>query len=209
MRHATAGSVQPCPGRNTVRARARISGCEIEADLYVNIAEVERRRELGVGALKNLDLLNLLLRMPLGKSAAGTSFSEYEWSLLRAARGAVSLTDDGFATRCAMPPVDPEMITVHGDPWRYVLRRASRFAPYSARRVVLRRMPDDDVELRMEAVVSGVGVAVATCMDDQGVVLDAREILPSAPFTPVRYTGASWLVAEELYDQSGLAPSLT
>lgn len=194
-------------GGHRLVTRARARGCDVSVDLYIDTLEVERRRRVGLGSLLSLDLLNLLLRLPLGSRFRQQDFSAYQWGLLTRAGEAVDLERNagrhGWVTRWAVPPVDVEMVTISARSWRSGLDRASRFAPYAARRVVLERMPIDDTLLRLEAAYRGVGIAVSDSAVG-GEEDHFNEIVVGAQFAPQRFTGASWRLAEVLFAQTGL-----
>jgi hypothetical protein len=191
----------------TWTGRARVRGCDVVADLYLDRVEIDRRRQFEPPRLGGLDLLNLLLRMPLWRPRHRREFSSYEWALLLKSGGAVTFEGHGTVTRHAVPPIDPILITLTGRSWRVALDHASRFAPYSSRRVVLDRLPTDDTELRLEAAYRGIGVAVVEEPGAAGIESDLIEVVACAPFAAERYTGASWKMAEDLFVQTGLLDS--
>jgi len=84
---------------------------------------------------------------------------------------------------------------VNARTWRHGLEVAGRFAPFCARAMVLRRLPDDLHEMRAQADFYGVGVIV---VDDRmtGVVVEAT------PFQRMRFTAAGWQFLEQVYRQS-------
>jgi hypothetical protein len=167
-----------------------------EVAIWVDPGEHERRRSLGVGGFEDagVDTFNVLLRLPLGAWVPGGDLQAYELDLLLDVPGLVEWDGVGVV-RHGVPPVDPVVATVEHPSWRQALRTAGRFAQYCARRVRLPEAPAADSELLLEAGYWGIGVRV---QEPDGRV---ERVLPEAPFIAQRYTGASWLFAEQLYSR--------
>lgn len=185
------------------RGPLRLTGVEVALEVEIDLREIERRRAVQARPILSLELLRLLLEMPMGSPVNVARLSTYERRLLAtgAPLGAVEFSvGAGRATRRAVPPLTVRHATVRGSDWRTALRAASQFAPYASRTVLLDRLPADDVELRFEAAYLGIGVSVQEEPD-----WDTREIVPGAPFTPARFTAASWLFVERL---SGTQPTI-
>jgi len=175
-----------------VRRGTRQAG-SAEVSLWIDPSEHDRRRDLGMGALQGgVDLFSTLLRLPLGAWTSAAALEPFELELVLAVRGAVDW-DGRQVRRIAVPPTDPTMATVSHPSWRQAMRTAGRFAPYCARRVLIPARAADDTELLLEASYWGVGVRVR---EEDGSQV---ELAPAAQFQARRYTGASWLFAEQLY----------
>lgn len=183
------------------RGPALVRGVDIVLEVELDVDEMERRDSEGASPILSLELLRLLLEMPVGSPTDLAGFSAHERQLLVTA-GRLGAVEQSLerATRRAIPPLSVHHATIRGSDWRTALRAASQFAPYASRTVLLDRMPSDDVELRFEAAYLGIGVSVQEESDR-----DIHEIVPRAPFTPARFTAASWLFAERLL---GMQPTI-
>lgn len=175
-------------------------GLRIVADASVTSIEVKRRTDAQApGGFRHLDTLRFLLTIPLNEAVQESRFSGYEMTLARRASrallGVETATNEHerLFTRIAQPPVWISLVTVRGPATRRTLRLASSFAPYAARRIVATGPVNDS--LAVEARYYGVGIST----------IDERVIVSPAPFRPSRFTGASWLFAEQAYEH--LAPT--
>ncbi|WP_286689387.1 MULTISPECIES: hypothetical protein [unclassified Aeromicrobium] len=187
----------------------RVRDVDVLAEITLDETEIWRRRAVGAIKLRDLDLLNLLLTLPLGKPHYVAGLSSYETDLLAGVPG-IELTIDRrgqpYATRTVRPPLRVDRVTVPGRSWRQALAAAARFGPYCERRILLDREPADDDLMWLEAKFLGIGVAVAS--QTTGQASTVRDLLGPVPFKPERYTGASWKFAEVVYSQTGLAGSV-
>ncbi len=174
----------------------RVRDVDVLAEITLDETEIWRRRAVGAIKLRDLDLLNLLLTLPLGKPHYVAGLSSYETDLLAGVPG-IELT---------IPPLRVDRVTVPGRSWRQALAAAARFGPYCERRILLDREPADDDLMWLEAKFLGIGVAVAS--QTTGQASTVRDLLGPVPFKPERYTGASWKFAEVVYSQTGLAGSV-
>lgn len=177
----------------------RADQVQVIVDVDLSQEELRRRERINGRPILSLELLNLLMTMSPGVPVMVGSMSEYEMRLLRGGSriGAAELTRNSAvekATRLAMPPLTVQHVTVVAADWRTGVSIASRFAPYGSRELVLDRLGADETELLLEATYLGVGISVG----DENVNGSSRRVLEAAPFTPARYTGASWLFAEQL-----------
>lgn len=189
--------------------KVRVRGVNVFADITLDETEVLRRSAAGPLKLRNLDLLNLLLTLPIGQPYYVGGLSSHEADLLVGVTGVELATDRRgwpYATRMVRPPLRVDRVTVPGRAWRQALAAAARFGPYCERRILLDQVPADDDLLWLEAKFMGVGVAAASQTAGQGPRV--RDLLEPAPFKPDRYSGASWKFAEVVFGQTGLAGSL-
>lgn len=193
-------------GEDLLVAPLRVRGVDAVLEFEGNRTELARRGPENPG-VASLDTYNILKELPIGAAQPEAAFSSYEWRLLRRAHWAVSfdLASNGEATvtRYARPPVSVKRANIFGSSWMAALNRASRFAPYCERRIVLPRLPDDEIHLALEASYLGVGVAVQVGTDGHAGSLE--DIVPAAPFLAMKLTGAAWKFAETVYSQSQLA----
>jgi hypothetical protein len=188
-----------------VRAR----GVDVFAEITLDETEIWRRRAAGAIKLRDLDLLNLLLTLPLDEPHYVAGLSSYETDLLAGVLGVELATDrrgQPYVTRTVRPPLRVDRVTIPGRSWRQALAAAARFGPYCERRILLDHVPTDDDLVWLEAKFLGIGVAVAS--QTTGQASTVRDLLGSAPFKPERYTGASWKFAEVVFSQTGLAGSV-
>ncbi|MGO4455296.1 hypothetical protein [Arthrobacter sp. RAF14] len=177
-------------------------GHEIEVLVDENIGELSRRRSSGTKPLLSLDLLSVLVMMPRSVAVPLGRFEDYDRRRLSSGQraGAVEMSTIGgvrHVTRIAEPPLAVRHVKVRSGRWRTGLNVASQFAPYASRELILDRFPSDELEMRLEADYLGIGVSVRDDTDRAGV----RLVVPPAPFSPARYTGASWLFVERLLAQ--------
>lgn len=196
-------------GTEEVTSTAQVSlpqgRAEVVVDVKFRVQELRRRQRGAFKPLLSLDLLNLLLTMPLSSPVPAHHFSDYDWRRLEAGSrmGAVDITEtDGgtCATRCAGVPLTVLHATVRARRWRFGLSVASRFAPYCPRDLVLDYEPSDDLDLILEANYLGIGIRLRGGGSGQ----NTRRVIEPAPFTPARYTGASWLFAERMLAQHAM-----
>lgn len=186
-------------------ARVRVRGVDAILEIEFDADEL-RRRGFRPAPETKLDAYNILARMPVGTPQHKAMFSGYEWRALMRTEWAVRIdvarNGETFATRTARPPVTIRRASVVGRSWAAALGKATRFAPYCERRIVLQRLPGDDVLLKLEASYLGVGVAVAADAPHSspgGVALES--VVPAAPFLPLKFTGAAWKFAETVFGQ--------
>lgn len=189
---------------DAVCREVRARGVDVLAEFTLDETEMWRRRAEGATKLRDLDLLNLLLTLPLGEPHCIAGLSSYESELLAGVPGIELATDQGgqpYATRTVRPPLRVKRVTVPGRSWRQAIVAAAKFGPYCERRILLDRAPSDDDLVWLEAKFLGIGVAVAS----QGS--SVRDLMAPAPFRPERFTGASWKFAEVVFAQTGLLGS--
>ncbi len=172
---------------------ARLRGIDVRVDVEVDVQEIDYRAEAGID-LHGLgsDELGALLAIPRWEHARRTTMSAPSLRMAAVRPDLVEQTAAGCVRRLVGPPVWVEMVSLSTGGWKGGLRAIGRFAPYSARRLVLSRTPADIDELMVEATYWGVGVRVV----NEGAVEDLVE---PAPFVPHRYTGASWAFAEQAF----------
>lgn len=169
----------------------RLRGLEVLIDVDFDGEELNRRHgaELDLGSHDAATLGALLHISP----TSGTPIRTLPGAARAAAHrhpGLVDLVDEHHLRRRVSPALDVRMVTLPTSRWRQGLHEIGRFAPYSARRLLLDVEPADLDLLRMEATYWGVGVCIATSAP-------FREVVHPALFEPHRYTGASWAFAEQ------------
>lgn len=157
-------------------------------------AEFERRRDHGNPSVNRLDWLSLLMNLPHGEPVPFSSFRPSEHRALnRMPLGIVDITPAGFV-RQLTHPLRVELAIVHGHQWKPGLRRASRFAPYCRRALILAGTPKYAAlqEAAIVADVYGIGLIVNAARGPEVVVQ------PDG-FTKYRHTPAGWKFLEEVY----------
>jgi hypothetical protein len=154
--------------------------------------EDDRRRRAHLGAIRHLEVLELLLGLPAGVSVPVASLTPLERSALRVAPpGAVAVTA-GSATRQAVYPLAVDLAVVATRGWRTGLEVVGRFAPFCSRVMLLRQWPNDTENLRTQADFYGIGVVVANSAD-------VEVLVAPRPFQRRRFTAAGWQFLEEVY----------
>lgn len=181
-----------------VRVPVRLRGVDVVADVSVDAREVSRRAAHGAAgqSLGGPDVLGELLQIPTDVALPTAWLGRRLRGLLESAPWHVIQPQAGLVRRVTVPAARVDQVSVPTTRWRTGLRQAGRFAPYCARRLLLKSLPRDVSTLVLEATYWGVGVAVA---DDAG---GCRELVVPAPFVATRYTGASWAFAEQAYVQA-------
>ena len=154
--------------------------------------EHERWRRLGLGGVVDAGQLELMLGLPVGLPVPVTSLTNLERVRLRKASTAAVSVVDGYAVRQAVAPVVAEQAVVPTRSWRSGLAVATRFAPFCARAVLLRKLPADVDELMERAAFYGVGV-IRAAGDDLQTFVQPRA------FRRMRFTAAGWQFAEDIY----------
>lgn len=156
--------------------------------------ESRRRREVGLGTITRMDLLDLLLSLPHECPVPCGSLTGRERHLLRSLPAGSVETVNGTVIRRAVIPLTVELAAVRANDWRRGLEQASLFSPFCSRAVVLGRVPGDTDALLVEAAYYGVGVVVAKAGEVQ-VLADPE------PFSRQGHKAAGWWFAEEVYAQ--------
>jgi hypothetical protein len=154
--------------------------------------EDDRRRQAGVGHLDSIELLNALMDLPPGPTVPLSLIRSSTLAVLRRApEGVVRFTSSGVI-RLATPPVTPLLAVVHSAQWRDGLERASRFAAYCPRMLVVRELPSNADEALAEASWYGIGVAV-------GPRSTPTTVLEPEPLADWQPTVAWWRFCERVY----------
>lgn len=156
-------------------------------------AEQDRRRQVGLGAVTSLWLLDAVMSLPLGMPVRISDISRTPWDDLRIAPTGVVAIDDGWVTRLLSPPLTVVAAVVRGTGWRRPLQRVGQFSPFAQRLIVLDKIPPP--RLMWEAQVAGVGVW--TVEEGQPVELCAPE-----PFKRRYWKPAGWRFTERAYAAS-------
>lgn len=169
----------------------RLRGLDVVIEMKVDAAECERRQTQSLHLYgMETTTLGALLKIPALQSTPVATLPADAQDLVRRRPRLVEFLDGDRVRRRLSPVAQVDMVTLPTARWRRALHDVGRFAPYSARRLLLHTEPADLDLLCMEATYWGVGI----CLQRPGGCYD---IVHPAPFAPARFTGASWAFAEQ------------
>jgi hypothetical protein len=141
-----------------------------------------------------LAFLDVLMDLPVDQSVSLQDLNERQRRGLRTAPPPIVDADRRQVTRRAVAPVRTLFALVTAKDWKTGLQRAGRFAPFCAKAVLVRELPEDSSDFLMRASFFGAGV----CVFD-GHKLDM--IVEPRPYVRKRHTPAHWWFEEEVYAQ--------
>ena len=144
--------------------------------------------------MESLAVLDALMELPEGLSVPISGLPQRDRQMLREMPRATVHIGEGFVTRLFAPAVTPLLAVVSGRGWSDGLERASRFAPYCARAVVVSALPQDEATALFNASFYGIGVFESDGHEATMVV--SPEDLPDWQPSP-----AWWLFCERMYRQ--------
>jgi hypothetical protein len=169
---------------------ARSAGSVADAIVLPDTDEQLRRRDVGLGAVCSLALLDALMSLPAWEPVRLDDLSNHvHRQVTSAPRGVVEI-DGTWVRRLLTPPLTVVAAVVRATKWRHALRRAERFTPFAQRLMVLDRVPA--TKLTWEASIAGVGVWAL--VDGQ-----THEVCPPAPYVRRYWKAAGWRFAEHAY----------
>ncbi len=186
------GSIK-IPGLPATVSGIRGSLLGVDALLFLGLDEHEhrRRRAAGLTTVCDRDSLRLLSRLPHGEAVRVADLTDLERRGLHRLSPNVAEIAGDRVTRLATPPVTIRLAVVVDDVLDRGLDRASRFAPFAPRLLVLTGPPDDLASAQVEAGFYGIGMAMAGA---DGVVMVADPEPAKRSAGPV-----TWRVREEAY----------
>lgn len=186
------GSIR-IPGLSGAVSGVRGSLLGVDAYLLMGLDDHEhhRRIETGLTAIRGSESLRLLWRLPHGEAVQLADLTDEERRGLRQLPRGVAEVAGGRVTRLAVPPVTIRLAIVADNTLDRGLDRASRFAPFAPRLLVLTGPPGDLAWAQVEAQFYGIGLATAGA---DGVVMLADPEPPRRAAGPV-----TWRVREEAY----------
>lgn len=173
-------------------------GSLLEADAVVafelDTHESTRRERAGVGAITDVDVLDLLLDLPYGVPVRIAALGRRgRRALAKAPAGCVEVVS-GSVIRRSRPPLTPSLAIITGcRSFRHGLERAGRFAPFCPKAILLDRRPKDVTTFCMEADFYGVGLIVVSGASNVEV------LVPPEPRRSGRLVSRTWWFAEEVY----------
>jgi hypothetical protein len=189
------GSIK-IPGRPATVSCVRGCLLGVDALLFLGLDEHEHRRRhaAGLATICDRDSLRLLSRLPHGEGVRVADLTDLERRGLCRLPRSVAEIAAGRVTRLAIPPVTIRLAIVVDDVLDRGLDRASRFASFAPRLLVLTGPPDDLACAQVEARFYGIGLAVARADGAAGVVMVADPEPAKKSAGPV-----TWRVREEAY----------
>jgi hypothetical protein len=178
--------------RSVVMVFETVAGLVFRADE----TEVERRFNAGLGTLRRLDVLDVLMNLPRGLGVPWAELAAGDRRALERLPDGVVERSGAGVTRLASAPVVPELAIVAAADWHSGLKKAGQYAPYCARSVLLPKAPTglELAEARARAALYGVGLCV---LAGGGLQVVAEP----EPFVRRRHTPAQWWFAEQVWDQ--------
>lgn len=187
---------------DTVRTcRGVVLGARAVLCFELHPQEAGRREQAGLGAVTDIDVLDLFLGLPLGAPVGRKALSGRERRALAKTPAGCVETAPATVTRRARPPLTVALAIVTAHSWRRGLEHAGRFAPFCTRAVLLDRPPRDLATACAEADFYGVGLLVTTGPD-------VEVLVPPEPHRPGRVAARNWWSAEEAY-RAHLAGAVT
>lgn len=175
------------------------TGAELTLD--IDRAEHDRRRAAGIGVVTGHGFggLDHLMALPHGLPVPLDALTKPQRAYVRRAPAGICTITDGQVTRHAVRPCRVTMATVRYDTtYRMALESASRFAPFCARRVVVKRLDKDAfrrISILAEFDFYGIGIVLEHPDGTEETVVEPR------PWRPMRHTPAGWWFAERAYAQ--------
>ncbi|MGI8677380.1 MAG: hypothetical protein ACR2LX_01565 [Jatrophihabitans sp.] len=177
----------------TTHVPVELNGRRVLVRLTVNDTEFERRAAVGLGAVTDHGLLQVLAGLPADEWFAWSMLDRREQRVLRGAPAGVIDRDGYCARRLLRSAARVEEVLVTARNARAGLRAASQFAPYAQCVVRLPVAVADEVTL-LDAALYGIGVIV-------GHGPDAAQVVAAAPFVVQRWSWAHWLFSERVVEQ--------
>ncbi|TCO45871.1 hypothetical protein [Actinocrispum wychmicini] len=188
------GSAFVVPGEDLAAAKMRLFDTAVVMVHRLDAVEHRRRGELGLGQLTSLELIDVLMDLPADVPVPQRSLDVTSLHQLRRCQPGVVEFTGAQVVRRVVPAVMPIMAVVYAKKWDDGLIRASRFASYCQRTVVVPDLPENADEALAEASWYGIGVAV-------GPKAAPVTVLQPEVFAEWRPTPAWWRFAEVAYGQ--------
>jgi hypothetical protein len=167
--------------------------------LAIDQAEHERRQAAGLGTVTGHGFggLDHLMALPHGLPVPLDSLDKYQQAYVRKAPAGICTVHDGHVTRHAVRPCRITMATVrYNTTYKMALDSASRFAPFCARQVIVKRL-DKDAFHRINRLAEFDWYGIGVLLEHEGGELET--VVKPRPFVPKRHTPAAWWFAEQAY----------
>jgi hypothetical protein len=190
---AVAGAIEipGPPPTATSGIHSHLLGEEVYLLFDLDEREHQRRRACGLTAIDDRESLHLLSSLPQGEAVQVADLGDAERGRIRRLPPGAAEVSGGLVTRLAVPPVTLRLAIVADDDAGRGLDRASRFAPFSSRLLVLTEATDNLPKVEVEARFYGIGLVA---MANADVVVLVNPAPPKRTVGPV-----SWRVREQAY----------
>ena len=176
-------SVEQIPFKPT---RATCAQVRVRVDLH----EHERRRDVGIGAVTNQRLLDVLMSLPIGLGVPVDAIDEGSRRVVRRAPdGTVAEVGTEFV-RLLRRPIMIESVLATAGTWRAAQPAISYFAPHCERTV---RLTLSEVEPPVSAEAEHLGVGIES--------MDGDLLVAPRPFVTRRFTSYGWWFTETVYEE--------
>lgn len=178
-----------------------MTGGYTHATLTLAIDETEHARREAAGLRlvvgHGFGGLDHLMALPHGLPVPLDSLDKHQRAYVRKTPPGIVSVTDGQVTRHAVRPCRVTMATVHYNAlYKTALNSASRFAPFCARRVIVKQLTKDAfhrINELAEFDFYGIGVLLEHTDGSLETVVEPR------PWVPKRHTPAAWWFAEQAY----------
>lgn len=174
-----------------LRPAAHAFDLSVELEFALNADEAQRRAEIGLCSVDDIDLLRILARMPVGAEISPASLTRTAVRALRRAPAGSVHVRRGFLMRLLEVPGVVTSARATGSSWSQCLREVSNYASYCRREVLLTRDADGWDLAALESDWYGVGLASTSAPTEW--IIAPRE------FVHARTTAASWRLAERAF----------
>lgn len=156
----------------------------------VDLHEHERRCDVGLGAVTNQRLLDVLMSLPIGLGVSVDAVDEGSRRVVR--RAPAGLVDEVGAdfVRLLRRPVMIESVLATAGTWRAAQAAISCFAAHCERTV---RLPLSEVEPLVGAEAEHLGVGIES--------IDGDLLVAPRPFVTRRFTSYGWWFTEKVYEE--------
>lgn len=167
--------------------------------LAIDPAEHQRRQAAGIGPVTGHGFggLDHLMALPAGLPVPVAELTKEQRAYVRRAPAAICTIQDGQVTRHAIRPCRVTLATVRSaTACKTALDSASRFAPFCARRVIVKRLSKNAfarINDLAEFDFYGIGIILEKSDGSVETVVEPR------PWRPKRHTPAGWWFAERAY----------
>lgn len=194
-------SADAAPGTLHVPAETRRTRALLEVQPVLD--ELDRRADLGLGAILSSPLLGALRQLPVDLPVPIGGVGRPTLRMLTTAPAGCVEVAEGYVVRRAVAPLRVVSAGVCASSWADGLRQASRFASYCSRYAVMTGSRFNRDRAMMEARYYGIGLAT---------MADGAEsfswLVHPEPFRSTRETAAFWHFAESALDAFAHSPDL-
>ncbi|MGW3563572.1 hypothetical protein ACWDSL_06665 [Streptomyces sp. NPDC000941] len=164
--------------------------------LEIDHTEHQRRQADGIGPVTGYGFggLSHLMALPEGIPVPLASLTKEQRTYVRRVPAAICTIHNGQVTRHAIRPCRVVMATVRAkSASTLALNSASRFTPFCARQVIIRRLTVRYQQREFDFDFYGIGLLLE---HDDGTL---ETLVEPRPWRPKRHTPAGWWFAERAY----------